>query len=111
MIIAARIPDELRVRVGDLCEKDGKTISELIRELLQEYVEEKMEEWHRAKLRVKIPRNLLNQVDLFVEMGYALDRDHVINEAISLWLRIKKMEYKKNWKEELLEALGGSMEI
>ncbi len=108
MIIAARVSDELKVKIEDLAEREGKTVSDILRELLEEYVQEKEEEWHRVKLSVRVPRNLLNQVDLFVEKGYALDREHVISEAISLWLRVKKMEYRKNWKEELIDALDES---
>ncbi|MCD6275590.1 MAG: ribbon-helix-helix protein, CopG family [Thermoplasmata archaeon] len=111
MIVAARVPDELKVKIEDLCEKEGRSVSDLIRELLNEYIREKEEEWHRVNLRVKIPRNILSQIDIFVEMGYALDRNQVITEALSLWLRIKKMEYRKNWKEELMEALSGSSNI
>jgi predicted DNA-binding protein len=108
MIIAARVPDELKIKVEDLCEKDGKTVSELIRELLENYIKEKEEEWHRVKVVAKVPRNILSQVDIFIDKGYALDREHVISEALSLWLRVKKAEYKKNWREELIEALEES---
>lgn len=108
MIIAARVPDELKIRIEDLAEREGKTVSEIIRELLEAYLQEREEEWQRVKLTVKVPRNLLSQVDIFVDKGYALDREHVISEAISLWLRVKKMEYRKNWKDELLQALNES---
>ncbi len=108
MIIAARVSDELKVKIEDLCEKEGKTVSDLIRELLREYVREKEEEWQRVTVRVKVPRKIMEQVDLFVDMGYALNRDQVMSEALSLWLRTKKMEYRKNWKEELIDALSGS---
>ena len=109
MIIAARVPDEIKIRIEDLAEREGKTVSEIIRELLEDYIKEKgEEEWQRVKISVKIPRNLLSQVDLFVDKGYALDREHVVSEALSLWLRVKKMEYKKNWKEGLIEALNES---
>ncbi len=108
MIIAARVPDELKIKIEDLSEKEGKTVSEIIRTLLEKYVEEKEEEWQRVRIVAKVPRNIISQVDLFVEKGYALDREHVISEALSLWLRVKKMEYKKNWREELIEALEES---
>ncbi len=108
MIIAARIPDELKVKIEDLAEREGKTVSEILRTLLEEYVEEKEEEWQRVKIGVKVPRSLLAQVDLFVEKGYALDREHVVSEALSLWLRVKKSEYRKNWREELINALDES---
>ena len=109
MIVAARVPDELKVRVEDLAEREGKTVSDIIRALLERYVEEKEEEWQRVRVCTKIPRNLLNQVDIFVEKGYALDREHVISEALSLWLRVKKVEYRRNWREELINALDESM--
>ena len=48
---------------------------------------------------------------MFIDKGYALDREHVINESLSLWLKIKKFEYHKNWKEELIEALDESSQI
>ncbi|AGB04762.1 Ribbon-helix-helix protein, copG family [Aciduliprofundum sp. MAR08-339] len=108
MIIAARVPDELKVKIEDLAEREGKTVSEIMRQLLEDYVREKEEEWHRVRVCIRIPRNLLNQVDLFVEKGYALDREHVISESVSLWLRVKKMEYRRNWKEELINALDES---
>ena len=111
MIIAARVPDELKVRIEDLAEREGKTVSEIIRELLEEYLKEREEEWQRVKISVKIPRNLISQVDLFVDKGYALDREHVISEALSLWLRVKKIEYRKNWREELIDALNESSMI
>ncbi len=111
MIIAARVPDELKVKIEDLCEKEGITVSDLLRELLREYLREKEEEWQRVTIRVKIPRKIMEQMDLFVDMGYALDRNQVVSEALSLWLRVKKMEYRKNWKDELIEALSGSSEI
>ncbi len=109
MIIAARVPDELKVKIEDLAEREGKTVSDLLRSLLESYVEEKEEEWQRVKISVKVPRSILNQVDLFVEKGYALDREHVVSEALSIWLRVKKMEYRKNWKDELLSALDESL--
>jgi len=108
MIIAARVPDELKIRIEDLAEREGKTVSEIIRELLEDYLQEREEEWQRVKLTVKVPRNILSQVDIFIDKGYALDREHVISEALSLWLRVKKIEYKRNWKEELLQALDES---
>ncbi len=108
MIVGARIPDELKIKIEDLCEKEGKTVSELIRELIENYVEEREEEWQRVKLVAKVPRKILSQIDIFIEKGYALDREHVLSEALSLWLRVKKMEYRKNWKEELIEALDGT---
>ena len=109
MIVAARVPDELKVRVEDLAEREGKTVSDIVRALLERYVEEKEEEWQRVRVCTKIPRNLLNQVDIFVEKGYALDREHVISEALSLRLRVKKVEYRRNWREELINALDESM--
>ena len=111
MIIAARIPDELKIRVEDLCEKEGKTVSELIRALLEDYVKTKEEEWQRVKIDVKIPKKILSQIDMFIDRGYALDREHVVNESLNLWLKLKKFEYHKNWKEELLEALDESSQI
>ncbi len=108
MIIAARVPDELKIKIEDLCDKEGKTVSEVIRGLIEEYIEEKEEEWQRVKVIAKVPRNIMSQVDLFIEKGYALDREHVLSEALSLWLRVKKMEYRKNWREELIEALDES---
>lgn len=111
MIVAARVSDEMRIKIEDLCEKEGKTISDLLRQLLEEYIREREEEWQRVTVRVKIPRRILEQVDMFVEMGYALDRNQIINEALSLWLRTKKMEYRRNWKDELIDALSGSSNI
>ncbi len=108
MIIAARVPDELKIKIEDLAEREGKTVSEIIRELLEDYLQEREEEWQRVKLTIRVPRNLISQVDIFVDKGYALDREHVISEALSLWLRVKKIEYRKNWKDELLQALNES---
>ncbi len=111
MIVAARVPEELKIRVEDLCEREGKTVSDLIRYLLEEYVKSKEEEWQRVRINIRIPKNILSQVDMFIDKGYALDREHVISESLNLWLKIKKFEYHKKWKEELMEALDESSQI
>ena len=56
MIVAARIPEELKIRIEDLCEREGKTVSDLIRNLLENYVKTKEEEWQRIRLNVRIPK-------------------------------------------------------
>lgn len=105
MFIGVRVPDELKLKVEDLCESEGKSISELVRELLQEYVELKEEEWRKVKLCVKIPEKLYRQAKLFVDYGYYSDMQDVINDALRLWLRVEKREYDKDWEKRIIDAL------
>ncbi len=110
-IIAARVPEELKIQLEELCTLEGKTVSDVVRDLISEYIKSKEEEWQRVKLCVRIPKNILSQVDIFIDRGFALDREHVINEALNIWLRVKKAEYRKNWREELLNALNEASEL
>ena len=105
MIVAARIPDELKIKIEDICEREGKSVSNLIRELLEEYATLKDEEWRRKKICIKIPSALLEQVQIFTHMGYANDINGVIVEAIRMWLRAMKSEYQRGWKEKLINSL------
>ena len=106
MFIGVRVPEELKLKVEELCEREGKTVSDLVRELLQEYVELRQEEWRKVKLCVKVPERVYKQVELFVDMGYFNDVQDVINDALRLWLRVEKREYEKDWDKKLIDALN-----
>ncbi len=106
MFIGVRVPDELKIKVEELCEREGKTVSDLVRELLQEYIETREEEWRKVKLCVKVPERVYKQMELFVDYGYYTDVQDVINDALRLWLRVEKREYEKDWDKKLIEALN-----
>ncbi len=107
MFIGVRVPEELKLKLEEICERDGKTLSELIRENLEEYVQMKDEEWQRVKLCVKMPRKIYLQVEMFVDHGYYNSVDEVVNSAVRLWLRLEKREYDERWEEKLESALMG----
>ncbi len=106
MFIGVRVPEELKLKVEEICEKENKTLSDLMRELLQEYVELKEEEWRKVKFCVKIPDKVYKQAEMFVDFGYYSDMQDVINTALRLWLRVQKSEYEKDWDKKMIDALN-----
>ncbi len=106
MFIGVRVPEELKLKVEEICEREDKTISDLMRELLQEYVELKEEEWRKVKVCVKIPDKVYKQAEMFIDYGYYSDIQDVINTALRTWLRIEKREYDKDWEKRMIEALN-----
>ena len=109
MIVGARIPDELKVKIEDLCEREGKSVSSLVRELLEEYVKENEEEWNRERICVKLPMMMARQMQMFVDSGYANNVEGIIEEAVRLWLRTMKSEYQEGWMERLSKSLVGNL--
>ncbi len=109
MIVGARIPDELKVKIEDICEREGKSVSSLVRELLEEYVKENEEEWSKEKICVRLPKMIVRQMHMFVDTGYASDVEGIIEESIRLWLRTMKSEYQEGWMEKLSRSLIGQM--
>ncbi len=106
MFIGVRVPEELKLKIEDLCEREGKSVSDLVRELLQEYVELKEEEWKKVKLCVKVPEKVYRQAELFVDSGFYTDMNDVVNTALRTWLRVEKREYDKDWDKRLIDALS-----
>jgi Arc/MetJ-type ribon-helix-helix transcriptional regulator len=107
MFIGVRVPEELKLKLEELCEQEGKTLSELIRDTLEEYVQVKEEEWQKVKVCVKMPSKVYRQVGMFVDYGYYTSMDEAINSAVRLWLRFEKREYEEKWEEKLESALMG----
>ena len=105
MLIGARVSDELKVKLEEICEREGKTVSEVVRELIEEYVNLKEEEWQKVKLCIKVPSVVYGQVSLFVDRGFFNNIQEAINDALREWLRIQKKEYGENWDEKLISAL------
>ena len=108
MFIGVRVPEELKLKIEDICEREGKSISDLVRELLQDYIEYREEEWRKVKLCVKIPEKLYKQAELFVDFGYYSDMQDVLTDALRLWLRVEKREYDKDWDKKMIDALNSN---
>ena len=109
MIIGARISDELKVKIEDICEREGKSVSSLIRELLEEYVKESEEEWSKEKICVRLPKMMVRQMHIFVDTGYTSNIEAIIEESVRLWLRTMKSEYQEGWMERLSKSLIGNL--
>ncbi len=106
MLIGARVPEELKLKLEEISEREGKTVSEILRELIEEYVELKEEEWRKVKLCVKVPDKIYKQMEMFVDYGYYTDVQDAINTALRLWLRVEKREYDKDWDKKMIDALN-----
>ncbi len=107
MYIGVRVPEELKLKLEEICEREGKTLSEAIRETLEDYVKTKEEEWQKIKVCIRVPRKIHSQIEMFVDYGYYNSVEDVINSAIRLWLRVEKREYGEKWEEKLSSALMG----
>ncbi len=109
MIVGARIPDELKVKIEDICEREGKSVSSLLRELIEEYVKMRDEEWSKKRVCVSLPKMLVSQMHMFVDNGYVSSLEQIIEESVRLWLRTMKAEYREGWMEELTRSLMGKV--
>jgi len=91
--VAVRLNYELREKLELYAEREGLSISDVIRAALEEYLSKRELSWNKIIMSISLPRVIAEELAKLEHNGIIPSIDAAIYTALDQWLEKKRTEY------------------
>jgi len=108
--INVRLPEEDLRELEAIRERSGLTsVSDVFRDAVQSYLHDEASTWNSDKISALVPSALMEDVEMFVASGDAIDISQAVTLALAGWVEDRKRYYLEG-KDVLRQKVSEAIE-
>jgi hypothetical protein len=105
-----RLPEDDLQELEAIRERAGlQTVSDVARQAIETYLHDEAATWNAEKISAIVPASLMEDLEMFIASGDAMDVSQAVTLALTRWVEEKKQYYLEG-KEVLRQKIAQAIE-